>query len=149
MTEPSASRRVLLQSRPVSEHHRSPGDFSRRRLLAATAAAALGATFVPGLAGCTNTDSSRDGSGRFWTIIAGAARADDPSLTAKSAMAELGPELGSLSGTDLDGPSTSMLRALRERSADDFASGRTVEVVGWLFSRTEVLLATVAAGVAR
>jgi hypothetical protein len=61
----------------------------------------------------------------------------------------LSPELGSLDRSELQRPSASLLAALSKRSSNDFASGRTVVVAGWLLSRTEVLLATVAAGVTR
>jgi hypothetical protein len=109
----------------------------------------LGATFGPGLFACSSGDRTRDRADAFWSVVADAARADDRSLTTTSAIAELSPELGSLDRSELQRPSASLLAALSKRSSNDFASGRTVVVAGWLLSRTEVLLATVAAGVTR
>lgn len=131
--------------RPVPLPERPTGEISRRRLLAAGAASVLGAVFLPGVVACSTNGTSRDHADEFWATVASAARADDPSLTTESAIAELGPQLGSLDRADIEEPNPSMLKAFTERSADDFANGRTVMVVGWLLSRTEVLLATVAA----
>jgi hypothetical protein len=105
--------------------------------------------FTPGLVACGTTAKSPEGATGFWATIATAARAGDPSLSAHSAIAELGPELGAVDRTQLDRPGPSVLEAFTKRSTDDFAAGRTVVVVGWLLSRTEVLLATVAAEVTR
>lgn len=112
---------------------------SRRRVLQLTAASVLGVA----LGACSRGGDAGEDALGFWREIAAAARSGDPTLTVAGAEADL----VAISPPDmLVHPTRQQRKAIRQQIADDFATGRTVLVSGWLLARTEVSAAVVVAG---
>lgn len=142
---PVSSTTTSAATRADIPENRPPGGsaMSRRQVLQLTAASVLGIA----LGACSRTgkqdQSTPADPNDFWMAIVEAVRAQHPDLTVIAAEAEL----ASIGGRDqMRRPTVSLRRAIQQRIADDFASGRTLLVQGWLLARTEVVAAVVATG---
>jgi hypothetical protein len=141
-TDVRLTRPTARSARP--EAHTGPSStlneratITRRAALRAFALASIAAS----IAACA-TERSRPRT--FWTEVADAGRNTDPTLSVERAVEELDLSLGAV---DIREPSRELGADVERRIRDDFASGRTMIVSGWMLSRTEVLIAVIAADV--
>jgi hypothetical protein len=128
----------LIRPTPRSARPEAPATITRRAALRAFAVASIAASI-----GACAAERSRPRT--FWTDVADAGRDAEPGLTSDRATDEL--DL-SLSSADIRNPSPELGDRVEGRIRDDFASGRTMLVSGWMLSRTEVLIAIIAADAA-
>ena len=132
----------------------APGSLRRREFLAGSGAvvAVLAAPALAALLACERRPTLAQALAGFYSEPASAARVGQAVLSAVPAEATIEAVVAALAGdrrAELDALAASdpggLRRLLREQHRRDFEDGRTVDIDGWVLSRTEARLCAVAA----